>query len=91
VILIYCFVRTFVAWPVKATLIGVLMFAYTVEVSQYFKLLVHLGLKQSKLMNIILGNAFSWTDMLAYTLGILSTGVVEWWVAQKAIPARHAA
>ena len=90
VILMYCFVRTFVTWPVKKTLLAVLLFAYTVEASQYFKLLVHLGLKQSKLANIILGNSFSWADILAYTLGVLLTGCVEWFGHQKATPVNTA-
>lgn len=77
VILIYCFVKSFLNLPVKTAAISVLLFAYAVEVSQYFKLVVHLGLKNSKWANILLGNSFSWADMLMYTCGILLVVAVE--------------
>lgn len=71
VMLIYCFVKTFIALPVNTAALATLLFAYMVEVSQYFKLVNHLGLKNVPWANILLGNSFSWTDMLMYTLGIL--------------------
>jgi len=77
VILLYCFVKSFINLPVKTGVIAVLLFAYVVEVSQYFKLVVWLGLKHSVWANILLGNSFSWTDMLMYTLGMLVVVMVE--------------
>ncbi|HWB28553.1 MAG TPA: DUF2809 domain-containing protein [Chitinophagaceae bacterium] len=77
VILIYCFVKSFTTWATKTACIAVLLFAYLIEVLQYFKLLVHLGLKNSTMAKLILGNAFSWTDMLMYTLGILFVAYAE--------------
>ena len=77
VILLYCFVKSFINLPVKTCVIAVLLFAYVVEVSQYFKLVVWLGLKHSVWANILLGNSFSWTDMLMYTLGMLVVVMVE--------------
>ena len=77
VILIYCFVKSFVSMPVKTAATATLLFAYTVEVSQYFKLANHLGLKNATWANILLGNSFSWVDMLMYTLGILITVAIE--------------
>ncbi len=77
VVLIYCFVKSFVRLPVKTVAVATLLFAYLVEIVQYFKLTVLLGLKHSKLANIILGNSFSWTDMLCYTLGILAVVTIE--------------
>ncbi len=71
VILIYCFVRSFLKAPVVVTAFSVLLFAYCVEISQYFQLVKMLGLQHSRLANIILGNSFEWIDMLAYTLGII--------------------
>ncbi|HEU4551610.1 MAG TPA: DUF2809 domain-containing protein [Chitinophaga sp.] len=72
VILVYCFVCTFLQAPVVPVGIGVLLFAYMVEILQYFNMVKHLGLQHSRLANIVLGNHFEWGDMLAYTLGILS-------------------
>ncbi|WP_295791406.1 DUF2809 domain-containing protein [Mucilaginibacter sp.] len=44
VILIYCFVKSFINTPVVGTALGVLLFSYMVEVSQYFHLVNLLGM-----------------------------------------------
>ena len=77
VILLYYFVRTF--WKSKPLPIalGVLIFAYTVEVLQYFNIVKFLGLKGNRLAEIIIGTGFSWWDMVAYTLGILTVYLVD--------------
>ena len=77
VILLYCFVKSFCKAPVKAVALSVLLFAYMVEVLQYFKFVKHLGLEKSKLANVILGNSFAWNDLLAYTLGVLFVLLIE--------------
>ncbi|MEO6978542.1 MAG: DUF2809 domain-containing protein [Mucilaginibacter sp.] len=77
VILIYCFVKSFINTTVIKTALGVLLFSYMVEVSQYFHLVTLLGMQHSKLANIMLGTSFSFTDLLAYTLGIGLVIVVE--------------
>ena len=86
VILIYCFVKSFVNIPVIKTCAGVLLFSYFVEMTQYFKLVKWLGLQHSKLAVVVLGNAFAWTDMVAYTLGIGTILLVEWLVHKKKSP-----
>jgi hypothetical protein len=75
VIFIYCFVKTFLNSPVIITSIYVLLFAYAIEISQYFKFINYLGLQNSKAANLILGHTFEWRDMLAYTAGI---AIVLW-------------
>ena len=70
VILLYCFVRSFFNVPVNQTAIGVLIFAFVIEGLQYIQLVNILGLQDSKLANLVLGNSFSWMDMLTYVLGI---------------------
>ena len=70
VILLYCFVRSFFNVPVNQTAIGVLIFAFVIEGLQYIQLVNILGLQDSKLANVVLGNSFSWMDMLTYVLGI---------------------
>jgi len=61
----------------KQPAIAVLLFAYTVEVLQYFQLVKRLGLQHSRLANIVIGNSFAWSDMIAYTLGILLVVLAE--------------
>ncbi|MES2776494.1 MAG: DUF2809 domain-containing protein [Bacteroidota bacterium] len=77
VILIYCFVRTFFNVPVFPVAIGVLAFACLIETMQYFKLVNLLGLQKSKLANTVIGNSFSWGDILAYIAGIAIVLAVE--------------
>lgn len=71
VILIYCFVKSFLNTPVWPTAIGVLIFSYTIEVLQYFDLVSLLGLQDSELARIVIGRSFAWADLLAYTVGIV--------------------
>jgi hypothetical protein len=77
VILIYCFVRTFFKISVFKATLGTLLFAYLVEFLQYLNLIGKLGLQNSRIANLILGNLFHWVDLLAYTLGIASVIVFE--------------
>lgn len=73
--LLYCGVRSFFNLPVKTTAIAVLLFAYAIETAQYLQLVQRLGLEQNKVARTVIGSSFEWSDMLAYTLGIL---VVIW-------------
>lgn len=77
VILLYCFVRSFLNTLVLPTALAVLVFAYLIETAQYFRLADHLGLKPHSLPRILLGDYFTWTDILSYTLGILSVILLE--------------
>jgi hypothetical protein len=78
VILIYCFIRSFYLKPVWTTAIAVLLFAYTIEILQYLRIVELLGLGHSRFANIIIGNVFVWMDMLMYTAGIAIVLLVEY-------------
>lgn len=82
VILLYCLVRSFLRLPVLLTAVAVLLFSYLVEMSQYFGLADRLGFKAHSLGRILLGDYFSWTDMLCYTLGILLVVALEWLIGK---------
>ena len=71
VILLYYLVRTFWNGAPFLVAIGVLLFAYTVEILQYFKIVDLLGLTGNRLAEIVIGTGFSWWDMVAYTLGVI--------------------
>jgi hypothetical protein len=77
VILLYCFVRSFVNLPVVSLAIGVLLFSYTIEILQYFNLVDRLGLRHSRLAVIVIGSSFEWIDLIAYTAGIATVIVIE--------------
>ena len=77
VILIYCFIKSFADTSAVATSIAVLLFAYAVEVSQYFHLVNILGLGASPLAKAVLGTSFSVADLIMYTLGVITVLVLE--------------
>ncbi|MBN9384957.1 MAG: DUF2809 domain-containing protein [Chitinophagaceae bacterium] len=83
VILLYCMVRTILDTPVLPTALAVLFFAYLIETLQYFRLADHLGLKAHSLPRIILGDYFTWTDILSYTLGIICVILLERWTGRN--------
>ncbi|WP_276485872.1 DUF2809 domain-containing protein [Paraflavitalea pollutisoli] len=79
VILMYSFVRAFTQFAVLAVAISVLLFAYLIEILQYFQLVHRLGLGQYPLARIVIGSTFQWIDLVAYTAGI----AIVLWVEQK--------
>ncbi|HUS02631.1 MAG TPA: DUF2809 domain-containing protein [Chitinophagaceae bacterium] len=77
VILMYCTVRIFIkAAPFKIA-IAVLLFSFSIELLQYFKIVDRLGLAGNKFARTVIGYGFSWLDILAYTLGIITVVVLE--------------
>ncbi|TZF85050.1 DUF2809 domain-containing protein [Pedobacter sp. BS3] len=77
VILLYCLVKSCMNVSVRHAALGVLLFAYLVEALQYVHVIRILGLEQYLLARIIIGTSFAWTDIAAYTLGILFVITVE--------------
>lgn len=75
VILIYSFVQTFFRFDKKKTLIGVVVFAFLVEISQLFNLTKVLNVERFPIISLILGSTFDWMDLLAYLIG---GGIVFW-------------
>jgi hypothetical protein len=85
VILLYCLVRSLMDVPVIRAALGVLVFSYLIEFLQYLHLADRLGFTGPSIMRTILGSYFTWDDILAYTLGILTVLGLEWlvWFSQK--------
>jgi hypothetical protein len=83
VILIYCFVRSFLDTPTYPTIIGVLLFSYSVEIMQYFKLVELLGLGNYEFARVVIGTSFAWGDMVAYTVGAVIVLAVEYFSRSK--------
>jgi len=57
--------------------IATLLIAYILEGLQYIQFLKLLGLEKCKILNIVVGNSFSWTDLLAYTLGFVTVLLIH--------------
>lgn len=71
VIMLYCLVKSVVKKQEFEIGLFVLIFAYLVELGQYYQLVKLVGLGDNQLANIVFGNFFSWVDIVMYTLGIM--------------------
>ncbi len=72
VIALYFLLKSFLKFSNLSLAISSLLFAYFLEILQYFDFLTYSGLKNYKIIAIVLGTSFAWGDILAYTLGFLS-------------------
>jgi hypothetical protein len=77
VILIYCFIKSFLNLPEFVLALGVLLFAFAIELLQYIKIVNILGLEKSNLARTVMGTSFAWLDMLAYVVGVGLVLLVE--------------
>ncbi len=77
VIMVYCLIKSFFnIKPLVAAWI-VLVFSTLVEIGQYFDLLEALNWNHNPIANVVLGNTFSYTDLVAYMLGIITVMILE--------------
>ncbi|MDI3319509.1 DUF2809 domain-containing protein [Pinibacter soli] len=58
VILIYCFVKSFVDTPFLKTAIAVLLFSFLIETLQYLHFVDRIGLSNNKLARLVIGVSF---------------------------------
>ena len=73
VVLVYMLINSFFDCRNKNKLLFfVFVFAVFVEMLQYFKLAEKLGFQKGSPAYIIIGNYFSWEDILCYAIGCLS-------------------
>lgn len=77
VILIYCFLKSFIRITDTKATVFVLLFAFTIEIMQYFNLVEILGWQESKVAKTVLGNYFSWGDLVCYSVGCAIILMIE--------------
>jgi hypothetical protein len=83
VILLYHLIKAFLDWSPLSLAVAVFIFSCVVEISQYFHLADALGLPRGSLLSVILGNSFSWGDILMYFLGCVTSCVADSrWIAK---------
>ena len=68
-ILLCCFVRMIFMEKIPLLPLWVFLFAVTVEVLQYFDIVSILGLGDIKFFVILIGNSFSFVDIICYAVG----------------------
>ena len=79
VILIYCFLMAVSKLSILKGLIIVLIFSFAVEFFQLINIVKVLQYQPPKVVMIVLGSSFSVWDLLAYSLGILFVGGLEFY------------
>jgi hypothetical protein len=54
-----------------------LFFSFVIETAQYFNIIEKLGIQDVTFARVIIGNSFSWIDLLVYCLGIVTVLIIE--------------
>lgn len=77
VILLYAILMYLSKLNVATAALITLLFSYSIETAQYYRIISILGIEEYKWARIIIGTSFSWWDMLMYSLGILFVLILE--------------
>ena len=77
VVLIYCFIKSFIRNEIKLLWLYIFIFAVLVEIGQYFNLVDLIGLGGNKLARIIIGTSFSFWDIVCYFVGCVGIWLFE--------------
>lgn len=78
VILLYCFIKSFISGRHFKIAVIVLAIAFTVEFLQLTSYLQLFNLHNNSLAKLILGSTFQFLDLAAYTLGIITIIILEY-------------
>ena len=84
VILIYCFIKSFLKLTVLTVAIFTVLFSFGVEFLQYLNVVEKLGLQNSKIARTVIGTSFAWIDLVCYIAGIIIVLFAEKWFAKIA-------
>ena len=87
VILLFALCRSVIRMNHYLLSLAVLLFAYAIEIGQYFNLVALLGLEQSRLARVVIGSTFDLHDLLAYSLGALLICLVQMSSRRRRAPA----
>ncbi|CAM2812481.1 DUF2809 domain-containing protein [Chryseobacterium flavum] len=71
VMFLYALVKSFFKVNDHKLILGILIFSCVVEFAQYFNIAEKSGFRHGSLMYIVIGNSFSWIDILCYIAGCL--------------------
>lgn len=77
VVLVYVALRATTALGVNRAVLIATVFAFAVEISQYFHLVYRIGLGGSRIARAVLGTGFDLKDFGAYLIGTAAVLIVE--------------
>ena len=76
VVLLYAMIRSVLRINDYLVLLAVFVFACGIEIAQYFHVAEGLGYVRGDVMYTVIGNTFSWGDIVCYAVGCIATGVI---------------
>ena len=76
VILLYAMIRSVLRINDYLVLLFVFVFACGIEFAQYFHVAERLGYVRGDVMYTVIGNTFSWGDIVCYAVGCAATGLI---------------
>lgn len=77
VIAVYTFIRIFIPEKIRILPLFVFIFAFGVELLQYFDLVSKLGLENNTFLRILLGSVFDIKDIICYAVGCIILAAYE--------------
>lgn len=72
IFLVNYFLLSFINADKNKIALGVLVFAFTVEIIQYFQVLSYFDLEKNRILRIVAGNTFSFEDLFIYTIAFFT-------------------
>lgn len=79
VILLYATIRGLTNMSVRASALAVLFVAYGIELLQLIPFLTYFNLQDSFTAKLVFGSTFQFGDLVAYTLGIITVLIIEYY------------
>ncbi len=83
VIVVYTFARIFLVEKVRQLPLWVFIFAASVEILQYFKLVERLGLSGNRFLRVLIGSTYDINDIICYGIGCIILGLYEFYLYKK--------
>jgi len=83
VILIYCFIKSFVRNRMKWLPLAIFIFSVLVEIGQYFHLVERLGLAHISIARVAIGMTFDPWDIVMYFIGCVLLYLYELFLSEK--------
>ncbi len=77
VILLYTLLKAFIGKPIKYLPVYIFIFAFAVEMAQYFRIIEILNLSDNKFAATIIGTSFDIKDIICYLVGALALIICE--------------
>lgn len=84
VMLMYCFIKSITNLSVNTSALLTLFIAFSVELLQLTPILEIANLNQYKLARIVFGTTFSVSDLVAYSAGVITILIIEYYRYGKA-------